>query len=346
MIAVVKYGQKDGMVELREVAVPKIGENEVLLEVRAAGICGSDIEMWRNDFTFKVNTPVIQGHEFCGVIADTGKEVTKWKTGERVISETSAYVCGKCYFCKSGDYNLCPDRLGYGYGVDGAFTRFVRVRQEILHPVPPGLSFEEAALTEPICVAYNALIVRSRIQAGDTVVVIGPGPIGLNCIQVAKLAGAGTVIVLGTSVDATRLELAKKLGADIVVNSQKDDPVKLENEVTDGLGADLVVNAAGNALTLKQSLDMVRRLGQITKIGWGPKPINMSLDLLITKSITLQGTYGHNWKTWRSVLKLLGNNRLIVKPLISTVLPITEWEKAYRLVEERKAVKAILKPVE
>ncbi len=346
MIAVVKYGQGNEMVELREVGIPEIGDNDVLLEVKATGVCGSDIEMWRSDFTYKVNTPVIQGHEFCGVIAQTGKEVTKWKKGERAISETSAYVCGKCFFCKSGDYNLCPDRLGYGYGVDGAFTRFVRVRQEILHPIPPGLSFEEAAITEPICVAYNALIIRSRIQAGDTVVVIGPGPIGLNCIQVAKLAGAGTVIALGTSADATRLETAKKLGADIVVNSQEEDPIEIVKVVTDGLGADLVVNAAGSALTLKQSIDMVRRLGQITKIGWGPQPVNMSLDLLITKSVTLQGTYGHAWKTWRSVLKLLGSRRLVVKPLISTVLPITEWEKAYRLVEERKAVKAILKPVE
>ncbi len=346
MLAVVKYGQKDGMVELRDVSIPQIGDEDILLEVKAAGICGSDIEMWHNNFTYIVNTPVIQGHEFCGIIADTGRSVTKWKKGDRVISETSAYVCGNCYFCRSGDYNMCPRRLGYGYGVDGAFTRFVKVRQEILHPIPAGLSFEEAAITEPICVAHNALVVRSRIQAGDTVVVIGPGPIGLNCVQIAKLDGAGTVIATGTSEDAVRLELAKKIGADIVINTEKEDPVKVVNDVTADLGADLVVNAAGNALTLKQSMQMVRRLGQITNIGWGPKPIDISLDPLIIKSVTLQGSYGHNWKTWRKVLKLLAQKRLHVKPFISTVLPITEWEKGYQLVEGREVVKAILKPVE
>ena len=241
---------------------------------------------------------------------------------------------------------MCAQRLGYGYGADGAFTRFVKVRQEIRHAIPAGLSFEEAAITEPVGVAYNALVVRSRIQLGDTVVVIGPGPIGLNCIQMAKIAGAGTVIAIGTSNDSTRLELAKKMGADITVDSSKDDPVAVVNETTSGLGADLVANAAGGALSLEQSMQMARRLGQITKIGWGPKPVSISLDPLISKAITLQGSYGHNWKTWRSVLKLLSEKKVDVKALISTVLPITEWEKGYQQVEDRSAVKVILKPVE
>jgi L-iditol 2-dehydrogenase len=346
MLAVVKYGHGDGMVELRDAPIPEIGDNDVLLEVKAAGVCGSDIEMWHSHHTFQVNTPVIQGHEFCGIIAETGRNVNKWKKGDRAVSETSAYVCGTCYFCKSGDYNMCPHRLGYGYGVDGAFTRFVKIRQEILHPIPEGLSFEEAAITEPVCVAYNALIARSRIRPGDTVVVIGPGPIGLNCIQVAGIAGAGTIIASGTAEDRTRLELAAKLGADITVDSSKEDPVAVVNEATAGLGADLVVNAAGSALTLQQSMQMARPLGQITKIGWGPKPVSISLDPLISKAITLQGTYGHNWKTWRSVLKLLARGTVTTKPLISAVLPITEWEKGYRQVEDRSAVKVILKPVD
>jgi L-iditol 2-dehydrogenase len=346
MLAVVKYGHEDGMVELRDVPVPEIGDNDVLMEVKATGVCGSDIEMWHSHHTFQVNTPVIQGHEFCGVIAETGRNVKKWQKGDRAISETSAYVCGTCYFCKSGDYNMCPHRLGYGYGVDGAFTRFVKVRQEILHPIPEGLSFEEAAITEPVCVAYNALIARSRIRPGDTVAVIGPGPIGLNCIQIARIAGAGKIIASGTAEDRARLELAATLGADITVDSSREDPVAVVQEATGGLGADLVVNAAGSATTLQQSLQMARRLGQITKIGWGPKPASISLDPLISKAITLQGTYGHNWKTWRSVLKLLERGTVTTKPLISTLLPITDWEKGYRQVEDRSAVKVILKPAD
>lgn len=346
MKAVVKYGQSPGMVEIRDVPLPEIDPGDVLLEVKAAGVCGSDLEMWHHDFTYKVHTPVIQGHEFCGVIAETGKAVTNWKRGDRAISETSAYVCGHCYFCRTGDYNLCPHRLGYGSLRDGAFTTYVKVRQEILHPMPEGLSFEEAAITEPVCVAYNTTVVRSRIRPGDTVVIIGPGPIGLNCVQMARISGAGRIIAAGTAADAGRLKVARDLGADIVVNSEMEDGVGRVMELTHGLGADLVIDAAGSAVTLKLSLEMVRRLGQITKVGWGPKPVNMSLDLLITKSATLQGAYGHNWNTWRHVLRLLETGQVKTGPLISAVLPITEWEKGYRMLEERRAVKVILKPIQ
>jgi alcohol dehydrogenase/L-iditol 2-dehydrogenase len=344
MKAVVKYGQLDGMVEVRQVPIPEIGPSDVLLEVKAAGICGSDIEMWRHRCTYRVNTPVIQGHEFCGVISKRGKEVTEFKVGDRVVSETSAYICGKCRFCKAGDYNLCPDRLGFGYGTDGAFTKYVKVRKEILHSIPASISFEEAAITEPCCVAYNALIVRSRIKPGDTVIIIGPGPIGLFCLQVARLCGAGKVVIVGRDADRKRLNIAKELGADLIINSGCGELVNKIMDLTDGLGADLVVDAAGSSRTLKQSLAMVRRLGQITKIGWGPDPVGFSLDLLITKSATLQGTYGHNWRTWQRVLKLMTMDRIKMKPMISDIFSITDWEKAYRLVESCQAVKVLLKP--
>ena len=346
MQAVVKYGKENGMVELRDMPVPEIGAGDVLLEVKACGICGSDIEMWRGFSSSPTHLPVIMGHEFCGVIDKAGTEVKTFKPGDRVVSETSAYVCGKCHFCKRGDYNLCPDRLGYGYGTDGAFTRYVRVREDILHPIPEGIPFEEAAITEPVCVAYNALIVRSRIKPGDTVVIIGPGPIGLNCVQIARVSGAGNIVVIGTNADSNRLKVAEIMGADTVINAQKEDAVKKVLDITGGLGADMVVDTAGNSTTLKQSIEMVRRLGQITKIGWGPEPVNFSLDPLILKAVSLHGSYGHSWNTWKNVLKLMGTGRVKTKPLISHILPITEWEEGYGLVESKEAIKVILRPVD
>jgi L-iditol 2-dehydrogenase len=346
MKAVVKFGQEDGLVELRDVEVPSIGPGDVLLAVKAAGICGSDIEMWRHHFTFRVNTPVIQGHEFCGVIAEVGEKVKGFQEGERVISETSAYVCGSCRFCRTGYYNMCPERLGYGYGTNGAFTNFVKVRQEILHRIPESLSFEEAALTEPACVAYNAVLARSRIMPGDTVAIIGPGPIGLFCVQMAKIGGAGCVIVVGTNVDKDRLQVAQDLGADVILQAEDGDAPQKVRERTEGLGADLVVDCAGNSSALKLSLEIVRRLGQITKIGWGPKPVDFSLDLLLTKSVTLQGTYGHHWSIWKHVLALTGQGKVQMKPMISAVRSIEDWHEAYTLVEERKAVKILLKPMD
>lgn len=346
MKAVVKYGQEDGMVELRDVEIPKIGPGDILLEVKAAGVCGSDIEMWRHKFTYKVNTPVIQGHEFCGVIAEVGQDVKGFSQGDRVISETSAYVCGVCRFCRSGNYNMCPDRLGYGYGVNGAFTKYVKVRQEILHRMPDGVPFEQAAITEPACVAYNAMIERSDIKPGYTVVIIGPGPIGLFCLQMAKLAGATSVIVSGTSADTIRFKAAKILGADIIIDSEKEDLCNAVMELTGGNGAELVADCAGSPTTLKQSLEIVRRLGQITKIGWGPSPINFSLDLLLTKSATLQGTYGHHWSIWDRVLHMMREGDIEFDAFISDVLPISGWEQAYKMVEQQKAVKVILTPIE
>jgi len=344
MKAVVKYALADDKVELRDMPVPSIGDNDVLLRVEAAGVCGSDIEMWRNHFTYHVNTPVIQGHEFCGVIERVGADVQGWKAGDRVVSETSAYVCGQCRFCRSGDYNMCPSRLGYGYGTNGAFTRYVRVRQQILHRIPEGLSFDEAAITEPACVAYNALVVRSRIHPGDVVVVIGPGPIGINCLQMAHIAGAAKLFMIGTPADEKRFRVAAQVcPRAVMLRGSSEESSAAVMDATSGLGADVVVDAAGNSETLRLSLALVRRLGLITKIGWGPAPVGFSLDLLLTKAITLQGTYGHNRQAWDNVIRLLDSRILNLKPLISHVLPITRWREGYELVESRQAVKVILK---
>jgi alcohol dehydrogenase/L-iditol 2-dehydrogenase len=345
MQAVVKYAPEADRVELREVSVPAIADHEVLLRVMAAGVCGSDVEMWRQRYTYRVNTPVIQGHEFCGIIERVGAGVREWRPGDRVVSETSAYVCGRCRFCRTGDYNLCPDRLGFGYGTDGAFARYVAVRQDILHRIPEALPFEEAAIIEPACVAHNALVARSHIRPGDCVAVIGPGAIGLNCLQMAQVAGAGRLFVIGTPADEARLEVAARLcpRAERLWGTAEAIRARLD-AATDGAGADLVVDAAGSSEALGLSLALVRRLGQITKIGWGPDPVGFSLDPLLSKAVTLQGTYGHSRPAWDGVIRLLEAGALSVKPLVSHVLPIARWREGYELVETRRGVKVVLKP--
>jgi len=345
MKAVVKYGQEDGQVELREVPEPTIGETDVLLETRAVGVCGSDIEMWHHQVTFLVNTPVTQGHEFCGVIREVGARVEGWQVGDRVVSETAAVICGRCPYCRTGEYNLCPDRLGFGYGTDGAFTRYVRVPARCLHPLPEGMPFEYAALTEPACVAYNALVVKSRVRPGEPLLIIGPGPIGLFALQVAQASGAGPIVLTGLGPDAKRLAVGRELGADYVVNVEEQDPLEVVNDLTYGYGVPLVVDAAGNSAALKLALDAVARNGQITKIGWGPKPVGFSLDLLLTKAVTLQGVYSHTWRTWENVLRMIAAGTIRMEPMITHRFTIEDWERAYRLVEEREAVKVVLEPV-
>lgn len=345
MQAVVKYGQRDGEVELREMPEPAAGPNEVLLEVAAAGVCGSDIEMWRHKVTFRVNTPVIQGHEFAGRVVALGDGVRGWSVGDRAVSETAAYICGRCPHCLAGDYNLCPDRLGFGYGTHGAFCRYVRVPVRCLHRVPEHLSFEHACLTEPACVAYNAVVVRSTPRPGEAAVVIGPGPIGLFAVALLSTLGASPVVLIGTTVDGARLNKGRRLGATHTLTVGHDDVRSDLVELTGGFGPRLVVDAAGSAEALRLAMDIVARNGQITKIGWGPEPIGFSLDPLLSKSVCLQGVFSHTWRTWEAVIALMAVGKLEMQEMVSHTLPITEWQRAYRLVEEREAVKVVMLPV-
>jgi alcohol dehydrogenase/L-iditol 2-dehydrogenase len=345
MKAVVKFGQKPNMVELRDVEVPRVVAGKVLVEVKAAGVCGWDIEMWRHRTAYPVTVPVIQGHEFCGVIAEAGEGVSGWKVGERVTCETSAVVCGQCPICTKGEYQLCPERKGFGYGVDGAFTNYVVVREDIVHSIPEGVSFEEAAITEIFCVAHHALTDRSTVSSGDTVVVIGPGPVGLASLQIAASHGAARRILLGTSSDEKRMNLATEMNwADDVINVDRNDPVESILTLTEGHGADVVVDAAGNSQALFTALEGVKRLGQVVKIGWGPEPYNHSLDVLLRKSIQLTGTFGHNSRNWRAVLALLKTDQIDSKAMVSQEFPISQWQTAFELAESKQAVKVLLKP--
>lgn len=341
MKALVKYGQRDGEVELRDVPVPAIGPNDVLFEVKAAAICGWDIEMWRHSMANPVTVPVVQGHEFAGVVHAAGGHVTSFAEGDRVVSETAAVICGRCPQCRRGDYNLCPGRKGFGYGVDGAFTDFVCVPERCLHRIPGGVSFEHACLTEPACVAYHAMAVQSKILPGQPMLIIGPGPVGLLCLQIAKACGAGTVMITGTSADICRLEAARKLGADVVINGSLQDAGRAVVEKTGGEGMPLVIDAAGNEKALALALDAVARGGQITKIGWGPRPVNLSLDPLLRKAACLQGTFSHTWTTWEYVLAMISRESLQMEPMLSHRISLEQWREAFELVENRQAIKAI-----
>jgi L-iditol 2-dehydrogenase len=346
MKALVKYDVIPKAVELREVPVPEIGPDDILLEVRSVGVCGSDIEMWHHQVTFPVNVPVILGHEFCGVVQSTGSNVMEFKIGDRVVSETAAYICGKCHHCRSGEYNLCPSRKGYGSGVSGAFTRFVAVPQRILHRIPDSVSFDFASLTEPACVAYNATFVKSRLRPGEPVVIIGPGPIGLFAVQMARIGGAYPIVLVGTDVDESRMKTGLELGAHIAINVNRENAVERVAELTGGIGVPLVIDAAGNNAAFKLSMELVRRNGQITKIGWGPKPCDLSLDPIIAKAATLQGSFSHTWSTWEAVLHLIESGDIRMDPMITHRFPLSQWEDAFRLVDSKVAVKAVIHPDE
>ncbi|OUC05499.1 molecular chaperone GroES, partial [Litorilinea aerophila] len=190
--------------------------------------------------------------------------------------------------------------------------------------------------------AYNALVEKTAMKPGDLVVIQGPGPIGIMALQIARLRGAGTLVVLGTDVDQHRLEVAEELGAHYVLNIQRDDPVALIRSLGDGFGADLVVDCTGVSRALQQSLELVRPNGRITKIGWGPQPLDFSLDPLVGKAVTLQGSFSHTYPTWERALGLLSTGQINLGPVIGGVYPLTEWEEAFHAMERGDNVKSVL----
>lgn len=343
MKALVNFSSEPGSVELRDLPVPQAGHGEVLLRVRAVGICGSDLHQFHGTQSWKVNWPVTLGHEFCGEVAALGPGVEDWAVGDRVTSETAARVCGRCALCRTGRYNLCPSRLGFGYGVDGAAAEYVVVRAPLLHRIPKVISWEEAAVTEPCSVAANAVLEQSNPRPGDVTVVLGPGPVGLLCTALLSLTHPTALIVVGIARDASRLALAAGYGATRTVVADQEDVGEIVQSVGDGLGADLVIDAAGVSGTLRTALDVVRPAGHITKVGWGREPLGFTLDPLIAKAATLQGSFSHTWATWERVLHLLGTRALDVRPLVRTY-PLAAWHEALMEMESGAVAKPVLIP--
>jgi len=354
MAAVVHYALEKGAVELREVSrPPALGDDEVLLQTGAVGVCGSEVHQYHNSQSWEVRVPVTLGHEFCGSIAEVGKAVRGFRPRDRVASETAARICGQCAYCRSGDYNLCPERLGFGYGVDGAMAEFVNVPARCLHCLPESVSWERAALTEPCCVAYNATCVKTHIRAGDSVLVLGPGPIGLLCLALANLSGARWLGVMGLEKDRSRLAIAQSMGANAILvagkkvsgeNASVDEPLARVRSLDDGLGVDVVIDASGVSATLEFAMAAVRPGGQITKVGWGSQPLGFSLDPLVKKAVRLQGSFSHNYQIWEKVIALLASGRLDPLPLIGRVAPLEKWQTCFDEMAEGKIVKGVLMP--
>ncbi len=345
MSAVVHYALEEGAVELREVPKPRdLAEDEVLLHTRAVGVCGSEVHQYHNTQSWPVRVPVVLGHEFSGVVAQLGKSVRGFREGDRVTSETAARVCGRCAYCRTGNYNLCPERLGFGNGVDGGMADFVKVPARCLHALPSSVSFEKAALTEPCCVAYNATCVKTHIRPGDAVLVFGPGPIGLLCLALAKLSGAGWLGVVGLKQDKKRLAAARELGAHATVHLGQEGLRDLVRTIGDGLGVDVAIDATGVSSALKSALDAVRPAGQITKVGWGPQPLDFSLDPLVQKALRLQGSFSHNFHIWEKVIVLLASGWLDPAPLVGRIEALENWRTCFEQMASGRIVKGILKP--
>ena len=342
MKGVVKFARGDGFVELREVEDLPPAPHQVKIEVKASGICGSDLHIYHDDINIPIRPPVVIGHEFAGVIVDKGKEVGDGvRIGDRVTGEPSAYVCGRCHYCLSEHYNLCPDRKILGYWFNGSFARYCNAT--FFHQLPDNVSFSAGAVTELLACCVHGVTEQTGISAGDFVVVTGPGPVGLFSALVAMAEG-GIVMVCGTSADRDRLKLAAEMGIPYTLDIEKNDGVKRIQEMTEGYGADVVLECSGAPAGARLALDMVRKRGKYTQIGLFGKPIEIDFEKIAFKEIRVNGTVSQRRPVWKRTLNLMGRGIIRNERLISHELPLHDWKRAFEMFERKEGMKIVLIP--
>ncbi len=324
---------------------PEIGPNDVLIGVKACGICGSDIHGMDGSSGRRI-PPIIMGHEASGEIVKVGENVKDWKVGGRAAFDSMIF-CGECAACQAGQTNLCPERRVIGvscedYRRHGAFAEFVRIPQHILVPMPEGLSFEEAAFGEPVGVALHAVGLVSPVP-GDTAVVIGAGLIGLLVVQALKRAGCGRV--LAVDLDDSRLNLAKELGADDVVNSAADGALEQIRAQAGGDGADVAMEVVGIGPTITLAVKSVRKGGKVGAVGNLKATVDFPLQDVVTREITVFGSCASAGE-YGEALQAVANGEIRVKPLISAVAPIGEGGDWFKKLYNREGdlLKVILHP--
>lgn len=351
MKAVVKYGLGKYETELRDIPVPEIGDDDLLIEVKAAGVCGSDIAFDNGEHANILRPPVVLGHEFAGVVAKVGKHVTAWKPGDRVVSDNTGTACGACYACGTANYLSCPERLGLGYGMDGGFANYVKILGKTLAVFPNSLmripacmSFEEAAILDPACNAYMAVVQEAKLMPGEYMAVFGVGALGQFSIQAARAAGAAKIIAIGLSDDEARFGLAKQNGATDIILSDQVNCIEEVMRITNGEGVALVVDCAGVAAVMKQAIAIVRTAGVIVKIGYDRNPYADSLDPIIDKAIQLKGHFGYDWVSWRNVMNLIQAGKWNQTCMITHRMPVSQFREAFDMVRRREAIKIILYP--
>ena len=342
MKALVKYASGEGNVELLEVDEPRCGEDQVKLEIAFCGICGTDIHVLHD--TFRNYPPVILGHEFSGTVVEVGRKVTNATVGERVAGlGATAVTCGQCEYCRSGYFIFCANRRGMGHGVDGAFARYVVMRPDQLYRIPQNFSLDEAAMSEPFAAVVQAVTEIARVRTGETALVSGPGPMGLLCLKLLVAEGIKT-IVAGAGADQERLSAALRIGATAVINVAQQNLNEAMREHTGDVGVDVAFECAGHPGSVRGCLESLRPMGRYTQVAICGQDIQFPIDLIFYKQLTMSGSVCYTARTWERMMKIYAEGRVRLNDLISTRLPLSEWQTAFRLCDEKKAIKVLMYP--
>jgi L-iditol 2-dehydrogenase len=344
MKALVKYASGEGNVDIVEVDEPPCGEDQVKLEIAYCGICGTDLHVLHD--TFRNYPPVILGHEFSGTVVEVGRKVTNATVGERVAGlGATAVTCGQCEYCRSGYFIFCASRRGMGHGVNGAFTRYVVMRPDQLYRIPENFSLDEAAMSEPFAAVVQAVTEIAKVRIGETALVSGPGPMGLLCLKLLVAEGIRT-IVAGAGADQERLSAALRIGAAAVINVGQQNLHEAIREHTGGVGVDVAFECAGHPNSVRGCLESLSPMGRYTQVAICGQDIQFPIDLIFYKQLTMSGSVCYTARTWERMMKIYAEGRVRLNDLISTKLPLSEWQTAFRLCDERKVIKVLMYPEE
>lgn len=332
MLGVTKRSEEYGDVGLVDRPEPTAKPGTVVLKTAGAGICGTDLHIFKNEY--KVAPPVVMGHEVCGHVVEVGEGVDCSLIGQRFVAESFYSTCGKCRHCRNGRINLCLDRKSIGSHVDGAMAPFVEVPLVNLHPAPDFMSDAAASLAEPVACVTNSLYGNAPyIEVGDEVLVVGPGAIGLVAGQVARLLG-GNVTLRGTENDVPRLEAAEKLGFKISVVGD-DTPLD---------SFDVAVECSGNQFGFADAMRFLTKGGHLAQMGLTGKDSTLPTDLICYKELTLTSGFASNPRSWQRGMKLMHSGNLDLESLVSETVPLSEWKRGFDRSFAADGIKFVIDP--
>lgn len=328
---------------LKEVPVPVPSRGEVLIRVEATSICGTDVHIYEWDAwaASRVNPPYVFGHEFSGEVVELGEGTKRLKLGDRVSAETHI-VCHQCKQCLRGQYHICKNTKIIGVDTQGCFAEYVVMPEENLWVNPEDMPAGIASIQEPMGNAVHTVL-ASDVSA-KTVAIVGCGPIGLMAVSVAKAAGAAEVVAI--DVNPYRLELARTMGADVVIDSRHDDVLERIERMTDGDGIDVVCEMSGHPAAIRQAFEMVTAGGDVNILSLPVKPVEIDLtNHVVFKGVRVQGITGRKmYETWSQVSAFLSSGKVDVRPLITHTLPLERFEEGFELMRQGKCGKVVLQP--
>jgi L-iditol 2-dehydrogenase len=361
MKALLKHAPGHGNVAIREIPVPEPRADELLIRVKYCGICGTDLHIYADEFPN--DPPVVMGHEYCGTVVRVGEEAgagwaggpgwtggprwtggPEWTAGDRVVGELHTGACGTCELCLAGKPHICPSKLALGSRHNGAFAEYLALPAWLAHPVPEGVSWEVAGVTEPFAIATHCLVERGALDQVETVLISGSATMGLMSTIWASRLGAQTIIVSGTDLDVdVRFPLARELGATHVVNVQREDLAQVVGDCTGGQGVDTWIECSGSGAAIAGGLDLVAKTGKVVLIGLvGPETIPVPWNTLLYKELDLVGCFSSPPSSWQKALAVEAEEAAKLRKLATHILPLEAWEQGFKMMQSGEAVKILV----